>query len=67
MECIPNRIFDEIRIGDAASTARTLSERDLELFIVLAGGDTALGRGGEFYATTDMLQQVAAPACGAAP
>jgi len=61
MECIPNRIFDDIRVGDAASTARTLSERDLELFIVLAGGDTALGHGGEFYATTDMLQQVAAP------
>ncbi len=61
MECIPNRTFDDIRVGDAASTARTLSERDLELFIVLAGGDTALGRGGEFYATTDMLQQVAAP------
>jgi hypothetical protein len=32
MECISNRTFDEIRVGDSSSTVRTLGKRDMELF-----------------------------------
>src|SRR3974377_2328435 len=37
MELIENRTFDEIKIGDIATTARTLTEQDIMLFAVIAG------------------------------
>ena len=61
MECISNRTFDEIRVGDSASTVRTLGKRDMELFTVLSGGSLNQTPTGEGYATTDMVQQLVAP------
>jgi phosphate acetyltransferase len=37
MPRIENRTFDELRIGDSASIARTLTDRDIELFAVMSG------------------------------
>ncbi len=61
MECIENRTFDEIRLGDSASAVRTLSKRDIQLLAVLSAGDLNPTRAGEVYATADMLQQLMAP------
>jgi len=61
MECLENRTFDEIRIGDSASSVRTLSQRDFELFTVLSGGDPNPTHLNEVYATEDMMRQVVAP------
>jgi len=61
LTCIENRTFDEIQVGDSASTVRTLSQRDYELFAVLSGGDPNPAHGSEVFATADMLQQVVAP------
>ena len=36
-DCIENRTFDEIAIGDSASLTRTLTQRDIELFAVMSG------------------------------
>lgn len=61
LTCIENRTFDEIQPGDSASTVRTLTQRDYELFAVLSGGDPSLARSSGVFATADMLQQVVAP------
>jgi phosphotransacetylase/acyl dehydratase len=61
MECLENRTFDEIHIGDSASSVRTLSQRDFELFAALSGGDPNPSHLEEVYATEDMLRQVVAP------
>ncbi|MCP5420428.1 MAG: bifunctional enoyl-CoA hydratase/phosphate acetyltransferase [Gammaproteobacteria bacterium] len=61
MECLENRTYDEIRIGDSASSIRTLSQRDFELFALLAGGDPNPSHLDEVYATEDMLHEVVAP------
>jgi phosphate acetyltransferase/phosphate butyryltransferase len=37
MERIENRTFEELQVGDAASLVRTLTEKDLGLFSMLAG------------------------------
>jgi len=50
MECIENRTFDELKLGETASLVRTLTYKDIELFaidvsgaIVLTGRSEALG------------------------
>ena len=37
MERIENRTFDELKPGDAASLAHTLTLKDIELFAILSG------------------------------
>jgi phosphate acetyltransferase len=37
MEFIENRTFDEIKIGDSVTLARTLTEQDITLFAVMSG------------------------------
>jgi phosphate acetyltransferase len=37
MERIENRTFDEIKLGDAASLVRTLTEKDIEVFAIMSG------------------------------
>ena len=37
MECIENRTFDEIHIGDAANLSRRLTVEDIKLFAVMSG------------------------------
>ncbi len=61
MECLANRTFDEIRVGDAATVVRVLSERDMELFTALTGNGTERSQGDGFYSTADMLQQLVTP------
>jgi len=36
-DAISNKTYDEIRLGDSAQLARTLSERDIDLFAALSG------------------------------
>jgi len=37
MECLENRTFEEIKVGDCATLTRTLTERDIMLFAVMSG------------------------------
>jgi acyl dehydratase len=34
---IENRTYDEIRVGDSAAVARTLTPRDIQLFAIVSG------------------------------
>ncbi len=61
MDCIENKTFDELRVGDAASAVRTLSDKDIELFAVLRGNDINPAHREKWYVTDDMLYQVLAP------
>ncbi|CAM3584116.1 Phosphate acetyl/butaryl transferase [Bordetella sputigena] len=38
LQTLTNRLFDEIAVGDTASTERTLTDKDIRLFALLAGG-----------------------------
>ena len=58
-EYIENKIFDEIQIGDTASTQRTLSKDDIELFAIMSG-DVNPAHVDEEYAKNDMFHQIIA-------
>jgi phosphate butyryltransferase len=54
---LENRTFDEIDIGDSASTSRTASERDVLLFAAVSG-DVNPAHLDPAYAATDMFHHV---------
>ncbi len=56
---IQNRTFDEIAVGDSASLARTVTQRDIELF-ALASGDVNPAHMDPAYAATDMFHHIIA-------
>jgi phosphotransacetylase/acyl dehydratase len=58
-DCIANRTFDEIEVGDQASLVRTLSQRDIELFAAMSG-DVNPAHMDPAYARTDMFHRVVA-------
>lgn len=58
-EIIENRTFDEIKVGDTASLARTLSSQDIALF-ALASGDVNPAHLDADYAATDMFRRIVA-------
>lgn len=59
MQYFENRIFDEIRVGDSASLARTLSRPDIELFAVMSG-DVNPTHMDEDFARNDVFRKVVA-------
>lgn len=59
MQYFENRTFDEIRIGDSASLARTLSRPDIELFAVMSG-DVNPTHMDEDFARNDVFRKVVA-------
>jgi phosphate acetyltransferase/phosphate butyryltransferase len=59
MDRIENRTFDELQIGDAASIARTLTNKDIELFAVMSGDVNPAHVDPEF-AKSDMFHKVVA-------
>lgn len=58
-QCIENRTFDEISIGDQASLSRTLTWRDVELFAVMSG-DVNPAHVDEEFAKSDMFHKIIA-------
>jgi phosphate acetyltransferase len=56
---IENRTFDELRIGETASLARTLTHKDIELFAVMSGDVNPAHVDPEF-AKSDMFHKVIA-------
>jgi phosphotransacetylase/acyl dehydratase len=56
---IENRTFDEIHIGDSASTVRTLTEEDIELFAIVSG-DVNPAHLDPAYAETDLFHRIIA-------
>ena len=56
---IENRTFDEIAIGDSASTVRTLTEEDIELFAIVSG-DVNPAHLDPTYAETDLFHRIIA-------
>src|SRR5579862_5031131 len=59
MEFIQNRTFEEIKIGDSAQLARTLTMKDIELFAVMSGDVNPAHVDAEF-ARTDMFHKIIA-------
>jgi phosphate acetyltransferase/phosphate butyryltransferase len=59
MDTIRNRTFDELRVGDSATLARTLTRKDIELFAVMSG-DVNPAHLDEEYARSDMFHKVIA-------
>ena len=59
MAMIENRTFDEIAVGDTASTTRTLTEQDIKLF-ALVSGDVNPAHLDADYAATDMFHRIIA-------
>lgn len=58
-QCIENRTFDEISIGDEAGLARTLTWRDIELFAAMSG-DVNPAHVDEEFAKSDMFHKIIA-------
>jgi phosphate acetyltransferase len=58
-DCIENRTFDEIKVGDSASLTRKLARRDIELFAVMSGDVNPAHVDPEF-AKSDMFHKVIA-------
>jgi phosphotransacetylase/acyl dehydratase len=56
---IENRTFDELRIGDSARIARTLTHKDIELFAIMSGDVNPAHVDPEF-AKSDMFHKVVA-------
>jgi phosphotransacetylase/acyl dehydratase len=54
---IENRVFDELAIGDTASTTRTLTPQDIELFAVVSG-DVNPAHLDPAYAETDLFHRI---------
>ncbi|NIA52961.1 bifunctional enoyl-CoA hydratase/phosphate acetyltransferase [Massilia sp. TW-1] len=59
MDTIANRTFDELKVGDSASLARTLTRVDIELFAVMSG-DVNPAHLDDEYARSDMFHKVIA-------
>ena len=59
MDYIENRTFDEIKVGDSASLARTLTPEDVKLFAVMSG-DVNPAHVDEEYARSDMFHKIVA-------
>jgi phosphate acetyltransferase/phosphate butyryltransferase len=59
MKFIENRTFDEIKVGDSASLARTLTLEDVRLFAVMSG-DINPTHVDEEYARSDMFHKIIA-------
>jgi len=59
MDRIENRTFDELRVGDSASIARTLTYRDIELFAIMSG-DVNPAHVDEEFAKSDMFHRIIA-------
>ncbi|MCS0583983.1 bifunctional enoyl-CoA hydratase/phosphate acetyltransferase [Massilia pinisoli] len=59
MDTIENRTFDELKVGDSASLARTLTRADIELFAVMSG-DVNPAHLDDEYARSDMFHKVIA-------
>ncbi|MDB5362119.1 MAG: Phosphate butyryltransferase [Rhodospirillales bacterium] len=56
---IENRTFDEIAVGDSASSERTLAQEDIDLFAVVSG-DVNPAHMDSAYAETDLFHKIIA-------
>lgn len=56
-QCITNKIYDEIKIGDKASITRTLTKQDIQLFAIVTG-DMNPAHLDEAYAKTDIFRRI---------
>jgi acyl dehydratase len=56
---IENRTFDEIAIGQTASTTHTLTREDIELFAIVSG-DVNPAQLDPAYAETDLFHRIVA-------
>ena len=59
MDCIENRTFDELKVGETASLARTLTYKDIELFAIMSG-DVNPAHVDEAFAKSDMFHKIVA-------
>jgi acyl dehydratase len=59
MDSIQNRTFDELKAGETASLARTLTYKDIELFAIISG-DVNPAHVDEVFAKSDMFHKVVA-------
>ncbi|GAB4423099.1 MAG: bifunctional enoyl-CoA hydratase/phosphate acetyltransferase [Anaerolineae bacterium] len=59
MDCIENKTFDEIEIGDSASLRRVLTTKDIQLFAVMSG-DVNPAHLDEEYAKSEMFHKIIA-------
>lgn len=59
MDCIENRTFDDIEIGDTASTEHVLTREDIQLFAVMSG-DVNPAHVDEEYARSAMFHEIIA-------
>ncbi len=59
MQCIENKTFAEIEIGDAASISHTLTRQDIQLFAVMSG-DVNPAHVDEEFARSDMFHAIVA-------
>lgn len=56
-QCITNKTYDEIKIGDTAEVTRTLTKQDIQLFATVTG-DLNPAHLDESYAKTDIFHQI---------
>tara|TARA_R110001592_G_scaffold29350_5_gene106535 strand:- start:12348 stop:13748 length:1401 start_codon:yes stop_codon:yes gene_type:complete len=56
-QCITNKTYDEIKIGDSATLTRTLTKQDIQLFATVTG-DMNPAHLDEAYAKTDIFHQI---------
>lgn len=59
MTQLENRTFDELKIGDSASLARTLTRRDIDIFAIMSG-DINPAHVDEDFARGDMFHKIIA-------
>jgi acyl dehydratase len=66
MDCIENRTFAELKVGETASLARTVIFKNIELFAIMSG-DVNPANVDEAFAKSDMFHKVVAHCmCGGA-
>lgn len=56
-QCITNKTYDEIKVGDSASLTRTLTKQDIQLFAFVTG-DMNPAHLDEEYAKTDIFRRI---------
>lgn len=56
-QCITNKTYNEIKIGDSATLTRTLTKQDIQLFATVTG-DMNPAHLDESYAKTDIFHQI---------
>ena len=59
LDRIENRTFDELKVGDSASLARTLTQNDIDLFAIMSG-DVNPAHVDEEFAKSDMFHKIIA-------